>query len=61
MVKDIRSFLIEQARLKKTITYGAMNDVLQLGLDFRNRYDSKQVGDWLDEISEHEVSKRDLC
>ena len=57
MVRDIRPFLIEQARQKKTVTYDVMNQTLELGLNFKNRYDSKQVGDWLDEISEHEVLK----
>lgn len=53
MVRDIRPFLIEQARLRKPVAYDIMNQAL----DLRNRYDSKVVGDWLDEISEHEVSR----
>jgi hypothetical protein len=57
MVKDIRPFLIEQARQEKTVTYEGMNQALELGLNFKNRLDSKRVGDWLDEISEHEVLK----
>ena len=57
MVKDIRAKLIEIARQKTTWTYSQLNDQLNLGLNFNNKYDRKLIGDWLGEISIYEFNK----
>lgn len=57
MVKEIRTKLIELARLRTTWAYSQLNDQLQLGLDFSNGHDNKLIGEWLGEISTHEHEK----
>ena len=57
MISEIRQKLIELARLQTTWTYSTLNDQLQLGLDFKNDYDRKLIGEWLRDISVHEHSK----
>lgn len=56
MVKDIRLKLIELARLRTTWTYSQLNDQLQLGLNFSDPNDRALIGEWLGEISMHEVN-----
>ena len=57
MSKDIRDQLIELARQKTTWTYSQLNEQLQLGFDFNNLLDRKEVGEILGEISIHEFEK----
>ncbi len=54
MIRDIRTKLIELARLKTTWTYSQLNDQLQLGLNFNNILDRNLIGEWLGEVSVHE-------
>ncbi|WP_452232056.1 hypothetical protein [Lacinutrix sp. MEBiC02595] len=58
MSKDIRDKLIELARRKSTWTYSQLNEQLQLGYDFNNSLDRKEIGIQLGEISVHEFNKR---
>jgi hypothetical protein len=57
MIKEIRSKLIELARLKTPWTYSQLNEQLLLGLNFNNAYDRDLIGEWLGEISIIEHSK----
>lgn len=57
MLKEIRSQLIELARMNSTWSYSMLNDQLQLGLNFDDGSHRKLVGDWLEEISLHELDK----
>jgi len=57
MSKDIRDKLIELARRKTTWTYSQLNEQLQLGYDFNNSLDRKEVGEILGEVSVHEFEK----
>ena len=57
MTNEIRQKLIELARRQTTWTYSTLNDQLQLGLNFKNDYHRKLIGEWLGDISEHEHSK----
>ena len=45
----------EVASERGLITYSDLNDELDLGLDFDDPEDRKQIGEWLGEISEYEV------
>jgi len=56
MIRDIRSKLIELARLKTPWSYSQLNDQLQLGLNFKNSYDRDLIGEWLGEVSFHEFN-----
>ena len=56
MIKDIRSQLIELARLRTTLSYSQLNDQLQLGLNFSNPLDRDLIGEWLGEVSLHEFN-----
>lgn len=58
MQKEIRSKLIELARLRTTWSYSQLNDQLQLGLNFSNPLDRDLIGEWLGEISEHEWKRK---
>ncbi len=57
MLKEIRSQLIELARMNGTWSYSMLNDQLQLGLNFDDISHRKLVGDWLEEISLYELEK----
>jgi len=57
MTKDIRTKLIELARLRTTWAYSQLNEPLMLGLNFDNAYDRDLIGDWLGDISFHEFEK----
>lgn len=57
MRNDIRLKLIELARLKTPWSYSALNDQLELGLNFENVYDRDLIGEWLGEISRYEHEK----
>jgi hypothetical protein len=56
MIKDIRTQLIELARLRTTRSYSQLNDQLQLGLNFSNPLDRDLIGEWLGEVSVHEFN-----
>lgn len=56
MIKDIRSKLIELARLRTTWSYSQLNDQQQLGLNFSNPLDRDLIGEWLGEVSVHEFN-----
>lgn len=59
MRKDIRDKLIELARLRTTWSYSQLNEQLELGLKFtKNGADNRLIGDWLDEISRFEYSRK---
>ena len=55
MHKAIYEKLKEVARDKKLIAYSELNEELKLGLDFDRPKDRGKIGEWLDEILEHEV------
>jgi hypothetical protein len=56
MIRDIRSKLIELARLRTTWSYSQLNEQLQLGLNFSNPLDRDLIGEWLGEVSVHEFN-----
>lgn len=56
MIKDIRSKLIELARLRSTWSYSQLNDQRQLGLNSSNLLDRDLIGEWLSEVSIHEFN-----
>ena len=55
MRNDIREKLIQIARSESLISYDELNQQLSLGLNFTLSSDRDLVGQWLGEISEHEV------
>ena len=55
MHKAIYEKLKEVARAKRLIAYSELNEELKLGLDFDKPEDRGKIGQWLDEILEHEV------
>ena len=55
MRDDIYEKLIEVARSRSLIGYDDLNKELSLGLDFEMPPDRDLIGQWLDEISKHEV------
>ena len=55
MRNDIYEKLIEVARSRSLIGYDDLNKELSLGLDFEMPPDRDLIGQWLDEISKHEV------
>jgi len=55
MQEAIYARIQEIAREKDLITYSKLNKELKLGLDFNFDKDRKQIGEWLGEISQHEV------
>jgi len=55
MHKAIYEKLQEVARAKKLIAYSELNEELKLGLDFDKPEDRGKIGEWLDEILEHEI------
>ena len=55
MRNDIYEKLINVARSQKLISYDDLNKQLNLGLNFDMPPDRDLIGQWLDEISEHEV------
>ncbi len=55
MHKAIYEKLKEVARDKKLIAYSELNEALKLGLDFDRPEDRGKIGEWLDEILEHEI------
>ena len=57
MSKDIRDALIVLAKRKATWTYSQLNEQLQLGYNFNNAIDRKEMGEVLGEISVHEYNK----
>ena len=57
MIKDIRTQLINLARLRTTWSYSQLNDQLQLGLNFDNPLDRDLIGEWLGEVSVHEYER----
>lgn len=57
MIKDIRSKLIELARMKTPWSYSQLNEQLMLGLDYTNPQDRELIGEWLGEISLHELER----
>ncbi|NUY81891.1 hypothetical protein HUK80_13385 [Flavobacterium sp. MAH-1] len=57
MNREIRTKLIELARLKTPWTYSQLNQQLLLNLNFDNGYDRELIGDWLGEISMHEYKR----
>jgi hypothetical protein len=58
MDKEIRARLIQLARSKTTLAFSQLNEQLQLGLNFRYASDRKLLGEWLDEVSQHEFDKK---
>lgn len=58
MNREVREKLIEYARIGRTITYGQLNEQLQLGYDFHGTPSHRSdIGDELGEISEFEHNK----
>jgi hypothetical protein len=55
MRDDIYKELINVARSQNLISYDDLNKQLNLGLDFNLPPDRDLIGQWLGEISEHEV------
>ena len=55
MRNDIYENLINVARSQKLISYDDLNKQLTLGLNFDVPPDRDVIGQWLGEISEHEV------
>lgn len=58
MTKEIRVKLIELARLRTTWTYSQLNEQLELGLDFNLDHHRALIGEWLEDITRHEVEKK---
>jgi len=57
MEREIREKLIELARNKTPWSYSQLNEQLLLGLNFKNDYDRKLIGEFLGDISMHEYQK----
>ncbi|KAF2519095.1 hypothetical protein E0W68_04810 [Flavobacterium salilacus subsp. salilacus] len=57
MEKEIRTELIELARLKTPWSYSQLNEQLQLNLNFKNPLDRELIGELLGEISYHEFER----
>jgi hypothetical protein len=55
MQEAIYGKLKEVAQARKLIAYSELNEELKLGLDFDRPEDRRKIGEWLGEISEHEV------
>ena len=56
MNTQVRKYLIEVARKRKTCTYSEVNEACGLGLKWEGDHDSAEIGRVLGEISEYEYN-----
>lgn len=57
MNREIRSLLIQYARIGRTISYSQLNEQLQLGYDFNLEFHRSQIGEDLGDVSTYEHLK----